>query len=84
MSVRAIGEEDQRAAQDVLVMKGEIRNLADRFFERHARRLRSDDPKYPERVRLLVTLIEQLRHIYTLAKRIARIQLPLAVAREAV
>ena len=83
LSVRAVGEEDQRAAQDVIVMKDEIRDLADRLFERHARRLRSDDPKYLDRVRLLLTLIEQLRHIYTLAKRIARTQLPVAIAREA-
>jgi hypothetical protein len=30
-----------------------------------------------------MTFIEQLRHIYTLAKRIARTQMPTEIAREA-
>jgi Na+/phosphate symporter len=71
-------------AQDVLLLKDDIRELAERLFERHARRLRADDPKYLERVRLLMTFIEQLRHIYTLAKRIAKTHLPEEVVREAV
>lgn len=80
--VKAVGENDQRAAQEVLLLKDDIRNFADRLFERHARRLHSDDPKYLQRVRLMMTFIEQLRHMYTLTKRIAKTQLPLEVARE--
>ena len=72
-----------RAAQDVLLLKDDVRELADRFFDRHAKRLRADDPKYLQKVRLLMTFIEQLRHTYTLAKRIAKTQLPIEVAREA-
>jgi phosphate:Na+ symporter len=83
LAVQAVGQNDQRAAQDVLVMKDDIRDLADRLFERHATRLRANDPKYLQRVRLLLTFIEQLRHMYTLAKRIARTHLPTEVAREA-
>lgn len=45
-------------------------------------RRRADDPKYLERVRLLMTFIEQLRHMYTLAKRVARTHLPVEVAAE--
>ena len=52
LSVQAVGQNDQRLAQDVFLMKSEIRDLADRFFERHAGRLNADDPKYLERVRL--------------------------------
>lgn len=44
---------------------------------------RSGDPKYLKRVRLPMMLIEQLRHIFTLAKRIARTRLPIGVAGEA-
>jgi phosphate:Na+ symporter len=80
--VKAVGENDQRAAQEVLLLKDDIRDFADRLFERHARRLHSDDPKYLQRVRLMMTFIEQLRHMYTLTKRIAKTQLPLEVARE--
>ncbi|MGD8588385.1 MAG: Na/Pi cotransporter family protein [Chromatiales bacterium] len=84
LAVVAVGQSDQRVAQDVLLLKDDIRELAERLFERHARRLRADDPKYLERVRLLMTFIEQLRHIYTLAKRIAKTHLPEEVVREAV
>ena len=80
--VKAVGQSDQRAAQDVLLLKDDIRDFADRLFERHAERLHSDDPKYLQRVRLMMTFIEQLRHMYTLTKRIAKTQLPLEVARQ--
>lgn len=79
--VKAVGQSDQRAAQDVLLLKGEVREFADRLFERHAKRLHVDDPKYLQRVRLMMTFIEQLRHMYTLTKRVAKTQLPLEVAR---
>ena len=83
LAVKAVGENDQRAAQDVLLLYDEIRDFADRLFERHATRLHADDPKYLQRVRLMMTFIEQLRHMYTLTKRIARTQLPVELAREA-
>jgi Na+/phosphate symporter len=78
--VRAVGQSDQRAAQDALLLKDEIRDFADRLFERHAKRLHIDDPKYVQRVRLMATFIEQLRHMYTLTKRVAKTQLPPALA----
>ncbi len=84
LAVSAVGNRDQRAAQEVLLLKDNIRDLADRLFERHASRLHIDDPKYLERVRLLMTFIEQLRHMYTLTKRVAKTQLPVEIAREAV
>jgi phosphate:Na+ symporter len=84
LMVKAVGQSDQRAAQDVLLLKEDIRDFADRLFERHAERLHSDDPKYLQRLRLMMTFIEQLRHMYTLTKRIAKTQLPLEVARQEV
>ncbi len=78
--VKAVGESDQRAAQDVLLLKDEVRDFADRLFERHAQRLHINDPRYVQRVRLLATFIEQLRHMYTLTKRVAKTQLPPALA----
>jgi phosphate:Na+ symporter len=80
--VQAVGQSDQRAARDVLLLKDEIRDFADRLFERHAGRLHIEDPKYLQRVRLMMEFIEQLRHMYTLTKRIAKTQLPLEVARQ--
>jgi phosphate:Na+ symporter len=80
--VTAVGQTDQRAAQEGLLLKAEIQAFADGLFERHARRLHIDDPRYVHRVRLLATFIEQLRHVYTLAKRIAKTQIPPALAQQ--
>jgi phosphate:Na+ symporter len=82
LALKAVGRNDQRAAQEVMLVKEEIRDLADALFERHATRLRSDDPRYLDRVRLLMSFISQLRQMYTLAKRIARTHLPPELARE--
>ncbi len=82
LMVKAVGQSDQRAAQEVLLLKGDIADFADRFFERHAARLHIDDPKYLQRVRLMMNFIEQLRHMYTLTKRIAKTQLPLELTQQ--
>ena len=80
LAVSAVGRNDQRAAQDVLLLKDDIRDFADRLFERHADRLRTEDPKYLQKVRLIMSFIEELRHMYTLAKRMAKSQLPVEIA----
>ncbi len=78
--VKAVGQTDQRAAQEVLLLKPEIREFADGLFERHAKRLHIDDPKYMQRLRLMATFVEHLRHTYTLARRVAKTQIPPALA----
>jgi len=83
LAVSAVGTSDLQAARDVLLLRQEIEELADRLFERHTRRLRSDDPNYLERVRLLMSFIEQLRHMYIFARRIAAELLPGELRREA-
>ena len=82
LAVSAVGNSNQRAAQDVLLKKDDIQELSDRLFERHAGRLHIEDPKYLQRVRLLMIFIEQLRHMYTLIERVAKTQLPDEVVRE--
>jgi hypothetical protein len=57
-------------------MQERIEELADQLFQRLTRRLRSDDPKYLERVRLLMSFIEQLRHMYIFARLISNAMLP--------
>jgi phosphate:Na+ symporter len=83
LAVKSVGHNDQRAAQDVLLQKDDVRDLADRLFDRHANRLHTDDPKYLQKVRLLMTFIEQLRHMYSLTKRMAKTQLPVEARQEA-
>jgi len=83
LAVAAVGQKDSRAAEEVLLMKSAVRWLADRLFERHAQRLHADDPDSLERVRLLLSFIGQPRHVYTLAKRVAKTQVPEEVASRA-
>ncbi len=82
LAVKAVGQNDQRAAQEVLLLKDDIRDFANRLFDLHTTRLNAEDPKYLQKVRLLMTFIEELRHMYTLTKRIAKTQLPVVVARQ--
>lgn len=82
-AIEAVGNNDQRAAQETLLLQDDVRDFADRLFERHVRRLRPDDPRYLQRVRILLSFIEQLRHMYSLSKRIARTEMPVEVVGEA-
>jgi phosphate:Na+ symporter len=82
LAVQAIGKNDQRAAEEVLLMKSDIADLAMRLSERQALRLPGEDPEYLKKIRLQMSFVEQLRRIYTLSKRIARTSLPPEVAME--
>ena len=82
LTVQAIGKNDQRAAQSVVRLKDEIRELAEKLSEHQAQQLRADDPNYFAATRLQMSFVDKLRHIYTLSKRIARTNLPQEVAIE--
>ncbi len=79
-AVRAIRENDQRAAESVQMMKDTIREQATQLLERKAAHLTADDPDYLELVRLQMSFVDQMRRIYTLAKRIAKDILPPVLA----
>jgi len=80
LTVQAVRDTDQLAAESVLVMKETLREQADRLLSRKAERLTADDPDYLELVRLQMSFVDQLRRIYTLAKRIAKVSLPQVLA----
>ncbi len=80
LSVRAIRDNDQHAAESVLVMKDTIREQAERVLARKAERLTAEDPDYLMLVRLQMSFVDQMRRIYTLAKRIAKVVLPAVIA----
>ena len=80
--MQAVGKNDQRAAEKVLLMKGEIADLSIKLFERQSHRLPAEDPDYLNKIRLQLSIVEQLRRIYSLSKRIARTNLPLEVVME--
>jgi phosphate:Na+ symporter len=76
LAVHSLRDNDQQAAESVLLMKDTLRQQSDRLLERKALRLNADDPDYLELVRLQMSFIDHLRRIYTLAKRIAKVTLP--------
>ncbi len=80
-AVQAIGSNDQHAAESAVMMKDTIRDQSDRLLSRKAERLTTNDPDYLDLVRLEMAFVDQMRRIYTLSKRIAKVVLPPVLAR---
>lgn len=81
-AIRAIRDNDQRAAESVMMLKDNIREQSDRLLARKAQRLTADDNDYLELVRHEMSFVDHMRRIYTLAKRIAKVALPPVLARQ--
>jgi phosphate:Na+ symporter len=80
MAVQAVRDNDQRAAESVMMLKYSVRELSERLLTRKAQRLTEEDRDYLELMRLEMSFVDQMRRIYTLAKRIAKIVLPPVLA----
>jgi len=80
MAVQAVRDNDQRAAESVLMLKDSVRDLSERLLTRKAQRLTEEDRDYLELMRLEMSFVDQMRRIYTLAKRIAKVVLPPVLA----
>lgn len=72
LAVQAVRRRDVAAAAAVLAMSDEIRQLADSLMSRLAAGLDDGGPQNLATLRLQTTFVEGLRHVFTLAKRIAR------------
>jgi phosphate:Na+ symporter len=79
-AVQAVRDNDQEAAQRVMSVKGDVRRISDSFVEFKAQRLVQESPDYLLRLRLEMTAADQIRRVYTLAKRIAKTALPAELA----
>jgi Na+/phosphate symporter len=80
---RAISNNDQRAAQDVLVHRDEFWRLSEQVLRRQAERLALDDPNRLLKHRLQTDILDKLRRVYMLAEHLAMTVLPdSVVARE--
>ena len=79
-AVLAIHDNDQRAAESVLMLKDSIRQQSEFLLERKVERLTADDADYMGLVRLHSSFIDQMRRIYTQTKRIAKVVLPPVLA----
>jgi phosphate:Na+ symporter len=75
-AVQAVRDEDQRAAQEVVALKGEVDRRVDEALAHQAGMLAEEDPKRVAIFRLEMELVEKLKRIHTLSKRIARGVLP--------
>ncbi len=81
--VRAVRESDERAAAEVISLKTGVGHLAAQFLDHQSRRIGADDPRRLPLVRLELGLLEKLRRIYTLSKRVAKEMVPSEVANKA-
>ena len=83
LAVQSIRDNDQHAAESVMMLKSAFRDQSDRLLSRKAARLSPEDPDYLALVRLQMGFVDQMRRIYTLSKRIAKVTLPSAIAQQA-
>jgi len=81
--IQAVREEDETAAEEVIILKDEVRRIADEFLLRQSERIGIQDSGHLGLVRLELELLDKLRGIYTLTKRIAKDFVPDEVASKA-
>jgi phosphate:Na+ symporter len=80
LAVGAVREGDQQAAQAVLNLQDQVREQAEAVLSEEAAQLREDRPDVLAVVRLQTAFVDKMRHVYSLARRIARETLPPVLA----
>ncbi|MBT8128191.1 MAG: Na/Pi cotransporter family protein [Gammaproteobacteria bacterium] len=78
--VRAIKNDDENAAAEVITVKEHIRHAVDEILKNQASRISVETNKDLLLVRLELELVDKLRRIYTLTKRVAREFIPKELA----
>ena len=81
--IRSVRENDQKAAENVIAVKDEIRRIAEEFLAHQSRRIGVKEDRHLALLRLELELLDKLRQMYTLAKRIAKEFVPDEVASKA-
>jgi phosphate:Na+ symporter len=81
--VRAISENDETAAAEVIALKDDIRILAQQAQQLQSERIAVKEPGHLQLVQMEMEILEHMRRIYTLAKRIAKDFVPEEVASHA-
>ncbi|MEN8214465.1 MAG: Na/Pi cotransporter family protein [Pseudomonadota bacterium] len=71
-AVTAVRERDEKAAEEVIAAKDDVRDLADEFLSRQSERIGKQQGTRLSLVRMEMELLDRLRGIYTLTKRIAK------------
>ncbi len=78
--VTALREHDEKSAEKVIGLRHEIRRLSDEFITRQSERIAGRAGAQVELIRLEMELLDNMRRIYTLAKRVAKEFVPEQVA----
>jgi phosphate:Na+ symporter len=81
--IRSVRETDEKAAENVIAVKDEIRRIAEEFLAHQSQRIGIKEDRHLELVRLELELLDKLRQMYTLTKRIAKELVPDEVASKA-
>ena len=79
MAIRAARENDEQAAWDVVNNKSWIEQQVEQLHLYQAERLATEDERRPEIFRLEMSLVNSLKRIYNLSKRMARLFITPAV-----
>jgi len=83
LAIDAVMGGDQRAAQEVIAMKGDISRLMDSAALHESQRLVAEEPNRLAAYTLEIDIIEKLKRIYYFAKRMAKAVVPEEVAEHA-
>lgn len=75
-ALRALVEQDERAAQTVVASRGAILELASELHRKQAARLAGDDPDRLLKHRVQLEILDKLRRIYSVAEHMAIPVLP--------
>jgi phosphate:Na+ symporter len=78
-ALRALVDEDERAAQTVVASREEILELTSQLHRQQAARLAQDDPDRLLKHRMQLEILEKLRRIYNVAEHMAISVLPRSV-----
>jgi phosphate:Na+ symporter len=71
-TIRAVREEDERAADEVLTIKADVDHLISQALELQSQALAEVSPEQIEIMRMEMTALENFKRIHTYLKRIAR------------
>ncbi|MFC1681089.1 Na/Pi cotransporter family protein [Pseudomonadota bacterium] len=82
--ITAVREHDETAALKVISIRHDMRRFAEDFIVRQSQRIAGREGAQIDLVRLEMELLDSMRRIYTLAKRVAREFVPREVGADAV
>ena len=82
-ALKAVMNNDQKAGQEVIALKGEITRLIDAANVHLSERLMADEPNRLAAYAVEIDLIEKLKRIYYFAKRMAKVVVPEELAARA-